>query len=444
MDTGELSRLLILFSVVAALAVYAIRWRKRNHELATQLKRYTKIISIEATVARLNEEVAVLRESKERSDRECSALLSSKAELGREVSALQDKIDLAEIGHYDLREDLESSETYRLAVSKIKDQQKAMLQAGSAAVAATSWTVNGSEKEGKKLSERNIKMALRAFNNECEVIISRVSWRNYEQSKDRIIKSAAAIDKLNDSNSITLSKPYINLRLKELEATYRERQAIHQEKERLREEREAAREEEKAQRELQAEIRRAEKDESTAVAAIDKARGEAAQSSGAVRAALEQRIQMLEEKLRQAQLAKERARSMAEQTRVGHIYVISNFGAFGKDVFKIGMTRRLDPLDRVRELGDASVPFPFDVHALVFTEDAPRLERELHAAFAEYRLNLINEKKEFFRIPRDNLKEVLRRRIPASHFIDSPYSQDLVQTLSIMKQRKGAMVSRES
>jgi hypothetical protein len=143
---------------------------------------------------------------------------------------------------------------------------------------------------------------------------------------------------------------------------------------------------------------------------------------------------MLEEKLRQAHQAKERAQSMAEQTRVGHVYVISNYGAFGKDVFKIGMTRRVDPLDRVRELGDASVPFPFDVHVLTFTDDAPKLEREIHVALAPYRVNRINDRKEFFRVPQSQLKETLRRKLPNAHFVDSPFSEDLVKTIAIRKE----------
>jgi hypothetical protein len=341
---------------------------------------------------------------------------------------------LAEVGHYDLVEDLESSETYRVEIEQLKDRQKQMLKAGQATVANKTWKIDGSAKEGQKLIDHAAKMALRAFNNECEVIIARVTWKNHETAQERILKSAIAIDKLNESSAVTLAEPYIGAKLKELEAAYRERLAHQRERERLKEEREAAREEEKAQRELQAAIKRAEKDEDAAAAAINRARAEAAQAAGSARAVLEQRIQMLEEKLRQAHQAKERAQSMAEQTRVGHVYVISNYGAFGKDVFKIGMTRRVDPLDRVRELGDASVPFPFDVHVLTFTDDAPKLEREIHVALAPYRVNRINDRKEFFRVPQSQLKETLRRKLPNAHFVDSPFSEDLVKTIAIRKE----------
>ena len=90
--------------------------------------------------------------------------------------------------------------------------------------------------------------------------------------------------------------------------------------------------------------------------------------------------------------------SRAELTRSGHVYVVSNIGSFGENVYKIGLTRRLEPEDRIRELGDASVPFPFDIHAMVFSEDAPGLEQTLHREFDDRRVNLVNTRKEFFAV----------------------------------------------
>ncbi len=432
----EASAVFAIFLLIswAYLLVLAFTHRRKIKRLSARLTRYNKIADVEAAVIQARQEVAGIQAKRAEIEAQLQPLEARRVQLSREVNSLQDTVDLAEVGHYDLVEDLESSETYRVEIERLKDRQKAMLKAGQATVTNKTWTIDGSAKEGQKLSDRAAKMALRAFNNECEVIIARTTWKNHDTAQDRIRKSATAIDKLNESSAVTLAEPYVALKLRELEATHRERLAQQQERDRMREEREAVREEEKAQRELQAAIKRAEKDEDTAVAAIERARAEAAQLAGSARAVLEKRIQMLEEKLRQAHQAKERALSMAEQTRVGHVYVVSNYGAFGKDVFKIGMTRRLDPLDRVRELGDASVPFPFDVHALVFTEDAPKLERELQMAFNAYRINKINDRKEFFRVPRDQLKEVLHRRLPKAHFIDSPFSEELVKTISLRKE----------
>ncbi len=117
----------------------------------------------------------------------------------------------------------------------------------------------------------------------------------------------------------------------------------------------------------------------------------------------------LERRLAEAQANKERAIARAQLTRSGHVYVISNIGSFGEEVFKIGMTRRLDPMERIRELGDASVPFAFDVHAVIFSEDAPALEATLHQAFEQRRINLVNERKEFFGVSIQDIALAVRK-----------------------------------
>ena len=122
--------------------------------------------------------------------------------------------------------------------------------------------------------------------------------------------------------------------------------------------------------------------------------------------------------------------SMAEQTRIGHVYIISNRGSFGDRIVKIGMTRRLEPMDRVKELGDASVPFPFDVHAIIFSEDAPSLEKELHKAFQEMRVNKVNNRKEFFYAELDDLEKVIKKKIPDIPFERNASSKEYIQSIS--------------
>ena len=95
--------------------------------------------------------------------------------------------------------------------------------------------------------------------------------------------------------------------------------------------------------------------------------------------------------------------------KAGYVYIISNIGAFGENVYKIGMNRRLDPMERIDELGDASVPFKFDVHAMIFSEDAPALENQLHKAFESKKLNKINSRKEFFNVSLSEIKKVVRQ-----------------------------------
>jgi hypothetical protein len=323
----------------------------------------------------------------------------------------------------------DTSAEYAIALAANKDRQKEMISAGTAVVCSIEWTVNGSKREGETMSSRAIRMVLRAFNNECEVIIGKVTWKNYDASRERIRKSAEAINKLNESNHIGISDQYIKLKIDDLRLTYEERQRKREEQERLRDERAAAREEEKAQREIEAEIRRAMKEEGERLAALEKARAELAAATGAQLDRLNQRIIELEDLASRAHDAKERAISMAQQTRIGHVYIISNIGSFGEQVFKVGMTRRIDPMERIIELGDASVPFPFDVHALIFTQDAPGLERSLQQALEEYRVNRVNPRKEFFRVPAAKVKAILADKLPDLPFREEPEAQEYFKSL---------------
>lgn len=143
---------------------------------------------------------------------------------------------------------------------------------------------------------------------------------------------------------------------------------------------------------------------------MEKAREEVAHASAQDREKYEAQLIQLTQRLAEAEAKNQRALSMAQQTRSGVVYIISNIGSFGDDVLKIGMTRRLEPQDRIKELGDASVPFEFDVHAMIRSEDAPRLERELHARFDEARVNKVNYREEFFRVPIHQLREFVSER----------------------------------
>ncbi|MNJ35596.1 hypothetical protein D3C77_303460 [compost metagenome] len=195
-----------------------------------------------------------------------------------------------------------------------------------------------------------------------------------------------------------INEEYLASRLEELRWAVTAKLLKDQEREEQRQLREQIREEEKARREYERAIKEAAKEEATLRKALEKAQERVAAASAAERAEFEARLALLQEQLQAAEDKNQRALSMAQQTRAGHVYVISNIGSFGEQVFKIGMTRRLEPLDRVRELGDASVPFEFDVHALIFSDDAPGLEKQLHRHFLREQVNKVNPRKEFFRI----------------------------------------------
>ena len=171
--------------------------------------------------------------------------------------------------------------------------------------------------------------------------------------------------------------------------------------------REQIREEQRAKKEIEKAIRQAERDEELVNKAVAKLRTQLEEASGGERTRLEAQMQELNVRLAEAEERGRKAISMAQQTKRGHVYVISNLGSFGESVYKIGLTRRIDPTERVRELGGASVPFPFDVHAIVKSEDAPALETTLHRRFIERQVNKINKRKEFFKVSLNEIREAI-------------------------------------
>ena len=227
------------------------------------------------------------------------------------------------------------------------------------------WSVGGSVAEGRKMTNQYKKLMLFAFNGESDGLISKVKWNNAAKTKERITKTFETINKLGLSQNVFITNEFLNLKLEELALTYEYEQKKYEEKEEQRLIREQMREEEKAQKELEKAQKEAEDEEKRFQKALEKAKQELQGTSNVDSSVLEEQIKDLEKKLQEAQDKKERAIAQAQLTKVGHIYVISNVGSFGQDVYKIGMTRRLDPLDRVRELGDASVPFQFDIHAII-------------------------------------------------------------------------------
>ncbi|SQR96197.1 Chromosome segregation ATPase from phage origin, putative coiled-coil [Escherichia coli] len=152
-------------------------------------------------------------------------------------------------------------------------------------------------------------------------------------------------------------------------------------------------------------------------------------AEGAHREELEKQRLALEQKIQEAHAQYERAKSMAQLTKQGHVYTISNIGSFGENVFKIGMTRRLEPMDRVKELSGASVPFDFDVHAMISCDDAPALEKTLHDSLEKYRINRINLRKEFFRVKLEKIIREVERHHGQVEYVADPAALQYLQSL---------------
>ena len=340
---------------------------------------------------------------------EKAALAESIAVLKKELDALDEIANLQSFGFYKPNYSFADADHYNQELDRILVAQKDMLSAKSAAICSIEWTVNGSKVEGKKQTNQTLKMILRAFNGEADACISKVKYNNIQVMETRIRKAREAINKLVEIQGCAITTEYLDLKLKELYLVHEYQEKLQQEKDEQRRIREQMREEERAQREIEQARLVAEQEEARYQDALTKARHEIEQATGEKQLKLQQKIKELEENLAVAQQSKERAISRAQMTRSGHVYIISNIGSFGEDVFKIGMTRRLEPLERIYELSDASVPFEFDVHAMVFSEDAPSLEHKLHQELERHRINLVNDRKEFFSASIDNIAEVVRK-----------------------------------
>lgn len=261
------------------------------------------------------------------------------------------------------------------------------------------------EVERKKTA---ISFVLDAFNGKVDSILSRTKHDNYGKLFQEI-EDAFTLVNINGAafRNARITKEYFDARVQELKFGTIAFELREKDREEQRQIKERIREEERAQREYEKSMRDAAKQEEVIKNALEKARKEIESASAEKRSTLEARLAELEAQLAEAETRIQRAKSLAEQTKSGHVYVISNIGSFGEDVVKIGMTRRLEPLDRVRELGDASVPFPFDVHAMIYTEDAPKLETALHRVLNEDRLNKVNFRKEFFRADIGVIREIV-------------------------------------
>ena len=414
------------------------------NQLKSQLERYKSISDIEAEVATQkkgleqlinskNEEVKSIEVNFNNLNSDYQAALETYKKLRKEVSVFESKLDLIEFGIYEPVYNFEKSDDYRNEQNKIIALQKDLISADDAAICNTNWTVEGSEAKGRAVVKVYKKLMLRAFNGECDVLIAKVKWNNVNQMKERMQKLFDAINKLGQGFNVYISNQYLSLKLKELILEHEYQTKRQQEKEEMRAIQDELREEEKAKREFEQAQREAEKEEANYQKALDKARKEYEISTGDKHDKLQAQIEKLELELKEAQEKKERALSMAQQTKRGHVYIISNIGSFGENVYKIGMTRRLEPTDRVKELGDASVPFQFDIHAMIYSDEAPTLENELHKAFTNKKVNMLNYRKEFFNVTLDEIEQKIKETGIDAEFSRLPEAMEYRETLAILE-----------
>ena len=290
--------------------------------------------------------------------------------------------------------------------------------------------------QGNKMINTYKKIALRCFNNETSTLMKNVKANNVVQVEEKIQKSFKAVNDFLSSLKMYIKKDYLDLKIEELNARYEHAIILNDEREKIKAEKARIRDEERAQLEYENARRKAEEEEKIYLKALNDAKKKLGLLTDEDSRKLEQKIKSLESQLKKAKEEKERAKSMAQMTKVGHVYIISNLGSFGEQVYKIGLTRRLEPMDRVKELGDASVPFAFDVHAMIFSENAPELESSLHKVFDDRRVNLVNRRKEYFNVDLDEIeKEEVKKIDENVEFVKVSEAIEYHQTLEILKQQ---------
>ena len=392
---------------------------------------HNDILNLRAEIEKMHEEITDKNQTKAILNDEIEKLNKTIKEKSKKLLEIDETIEIQEYGLYKPHYVFANSDLYKAELIEIRNAQKQCIKNDRACTSTQAWSVDGDAKKGNAMIKDMKKLLLRAFNVECDDIVASVKISNFEKSIERIYKISEQISKLGSIMKISITQPYINLKIKEVKLALDFQQKKEEEKERLKELREQQREAAKVQKEIELERKKLTKEQfqyttalSTILSLIEK-NGESQE--------LLDKKKDLESQLNEIAKAIEDVDYRSANERAGYVYIISNIGSFGENVYKIGMTRRLDPHDRVDELGDASVPFNFDIHALIFSDDAPKLESALHKAFDHRKVNKINTRREFFNVSLDEIKNEVRRNFDKTvEWIDvaeaEQYRQSIIQS----------------
>jgi len=326
-----------------------------------------------------------------------------------QILVLEESLLLESFALYLPKFKLTSSEEYKNKLDQIRDMQKQLTKNDQAATGSQSWTVNNSQAEGKKLVKDMMKLVLRAFNNECDYCVDNVKFNNIETHEKRIEQSFESLSKLGRIMQVSITDKYKKLKLDELHLAHEYQIKKQEEKEEQKKIREELREQQKLEQEIRAAREKIEKERKHFKAALKEIQERIKSSKGTDQENdLNEKYIELQDKLAELDGEEKLVDYREKNAKAGYVYIISNIGSFGANVFKIGMTRRLEPMDRIDELGDASVPFVFDVHALIFSDNAPELEAKLHEHFYQNRINKLNDRKEFFHADINEIEKVIK------------------------------------
>ena len=320
-----------------------------------------------------------------------------------------------------------SSHEIKNKLALLKTEEDELVKSGEALLITTNGFIQ------KRILDSRKKQILRCFHAESSMHIGSITAKNVDTIRARLQRSFQTINTLFSANGVQISQGLLALKLEELSLVYAYMLKIEDEKEKKKIIQAQLREEERVRREMEEEKKKIEKEIRQFSAEVKKLMDYMQKaSSDAEKQLYIEKIKELKEKLKALNADKEHVLEREQNTRAGFVYIISNIGAFGENIYKIGMTRRLEPMDRISELSSASVPFPFDVHAMIFSEDAPALETLLHRHFADRQVNKVNARKEFFKVDLEEIKQlVLTHHNATVHFVDVPEAAEYRETLQL-------------
>ena len=315
-----------------------------------------------------------------------------------EIENLEPLVTVANIDTEGL--ELATSQELKNILSKYKLEEAELVKNNTA--------INTLFDSDKKFINTQTRQILRSFNAECDLAISNVTLKNIDTMRNKILRSYETLNKIYKSDGVQITKEFLENKLQQLITAHLYQEKLEDERVQKKLIQEQLKEEEKVRREIEREKAKIEKDETQFKNEISKLMKYLQKTDNEVEKTLYiDKIKECEEKLSELETVKSDVLNREKNTRAGFVYIISNIGSFGENIFKIGMTRRLEPMDRIKELSSASVPFEFDVHALIFSDDAPSLESILHNTFREYEVNKVNHRKEFFSIPLEKIEKVV-------------------------------------
>ena len=355
-------------------------------KLEQQIKKGKEVISLDTELAQKRNELAQLNE---------------------EIAVANGSLNLQEFGFFERQYSFSDSTKYKDKLDSLRMQQKSMVKNGIAGRIITPMLLDNSKSKGKAMQNQLIKAALRGFNGEADALLVKISVVNVDNKIKALRKVFEQLNKMYSRNLIEITYTYLDLKIEELRLAAEYELQKQEEKELLREQREKEREDKKLQAEIKAKRKQLEKDRDHFKNMVAKVTELLKEAKNDEVDELRRQLAEYQDKLSELDEIEEDIDYREGHATAGYVYVISNIGSFGEDVYKIGVTRRLEPLERIRELSSASVPFQFDVHALIFSEEAFALETELHNQLANYKVNKVNGRKEYFKVSFEEIRNIL-------------------------------------